>query len=151
MKNTLRHIITACILLSVAALASTKEPAETPASTLLPTYQAETIVKTGADPYLLGLVGTVLLSVVTLVIWVVRGNKKTIDKMIDGAEKRAAEDREMYRAEQALERASHERVVNAIVENSRRDVEKLTAGLEGVQGGQARLEREIHELRGRLE
>ncbi len=149
MKSHLRHIITAIIILSVAALASTNEP-ESPPS-LNPASQAQAIVKTGADPYLLGLIGTVLLSVVTLVVWVVRGNKKTIDKMIDGAEKRASEDREMYRAEQKLERESHERVVNAIVETHRRDVDKLTAGLEGVQGGQARLEREMHELRGRLE
>ncbi len=149
MKNHLRHIITAIVLLSVAGLAS-KEPIETPIS-LNPATQAQTIAKTGSDPYLLGLVGTVLFSVVALVVWVVRGNKKTIDKMIDGAEKRAAEDREMYRTEQRLERESHERVVNAIVETHRRDVDKLTAGLEGVQGGQARLEREMHELRGRLE
>ncbi len=158
MKSLLRHIMTAFILLSVAVLASGKEPPDTPAATLNPTYQAEVISKTGADPYLLGLVGTVLLSVITLVVWVVRGNKKTIDKMIDGAEKRAAEDREMYRAEMRLERESHEKIVNAIVDTHRRDNEKIVTAVSDVADGlgevtlrQGKLEKEVHELRGRLE
>ncbi len=152
MKNYLRHIIVYCTLFSVAALAvnEPREPTPKPIP-LSPTYQAESIVKTGSDPYLLGLVGTVLVSVVGLVVWVVRGNKKTIDRMILGAEARAKEDRDMYRDEQKLERESHERVVNAIVETHRRDVDKLTAGLEQVATGQTKLEREMHELRGRLE
>jgi hypothetical protein len=150
MKNHLRHIITICTLLSVAALA-VSEPKEPVGNPLNPIEQSESIARTGSDPYLLALVGTVLVSVVGLVVWVVRGNKKTIDNMIHGAESRAAEDRQMYREEQKLERESHERNINSIMEMQRRDVEKLTAGLEGVAGGQVRLEKEVHALRNKIE
>lgn len=163
MKNSLRHIITAIILLSVAglAVAQPKQPNQSNHSTpavLTPTYQAEVIQKTGSDPYLLALVGTVLVSTVGLVVWVVRGNKKTIDKMIDGAEKRAAEDREMYRTEQKLERESHERIVNSVVDKITAGLDQIATRQTNVENGQAKLEqgqnkleREVHELRGRLE
>jgi hypothetical protein len=149
MKSYVRHIITICILLSVAALA-VSEPRD-PSNPLNPIDQSESIARTGSDPYLLAIVGTVLVSVVGLVVWVVRGNKNTIDSMIqgaekraiadrEGAEKRALEDRTMYREEQKLQRESHERNIDALVDK-----------LEGVANGQSRLEREVHALRNKIE
>lgn len=149
MKNLLRHIITICILLSVAAMA-VSEPRD-PISPLNPLEQAQGIAKIGSDPYLLGLVGTVLVAVILLVVWVVRGNKNTIDSMIqgaekraiadrEGAEKRALEDRTMYREEQKLQRESHERNIHAIVDK----LEDTTTGLN-------RLEKEVHALRNKIE
>ncbi len=150
MKHFLRHVITICILLSVAAMA-VSEPRDPIGNPLNPLEQAQGIAKTGSDPYLLAIVGTVLVSVVALVVWVVRGNKNTIDSMIqgaekraiadrEGAEKRALEDRTMYREEQQLQRESHERNINALVDK-----------FESLANGQVRLEKEVHALRNKIE